>query len=108
VAHTNNSQPARALPVSSGPDGDVGRTARDLELIDEAGAGSERFYFTGGEPFLRKDAFDLVERVTRHHGRELRILTNGILFRGALLDRLRRQDPSRLRLQVSLDGARRP
>jgi radical SAM protein with 4Fe4S-binding SPASM domain len=107
--HTNNScnLACEHCLVSSGPDGDAGLDgARLVELIDEAAdLGVQRFYFTGGEPFLRKDAFDLVERVTRHHAKELRILTNGILFRGSLLDRLRGQDPSRLRLQVSLDGA---
>ncbi len=107
--HTNNScnlACAHCL-VSSGPEGDPGLDgARLVELIDEAAAlGVARFYFTGGEPFLRKDTFDLVERVTQHHGRELRVLTNGILFHGAVLDRLRAQDPSRVRLQVSLDGA---
>jgi sulfatase maturation enzyme AslB (radical SAM superfamily) len=96
--HSNNScnlACAHCL-VSSGPDGDPGLDhARLIELIDEAAAlGVERFYFTGGEPFLRKDAFDLVERVTAHHQRELRVLTNGILFRGAVLDRLRAQDRS--------------
>ena len=35
------------------------------------------------EPFYRRDVFDHVERVTRTHGRELRILTNGVLFQGA-------------------------
>jgi radical SAM protein with 4Fe4S-binding SPASM domain len=107
--HTNNScnLACEHCLVSSGPDGDAGLGgARLLELIDEAAElGVERFYFTGGEPFLRRDAFELVERVTRRHGRELRVLTNGILFRGPVLERLRRQDPSLLRLQVSLDGA---
>jgi len=107
--HTNNScnLACEHCLVASGPGGDPGMDgARLAELIDEAaGLGVERFYFTGGEPFLRPDAFDLVERVTRRHGRELRVLTNGLLFKGALLDRLRGQDPSRLRLQVSLDGA---
>jgi len=110
--HTNNScnLACEHCLVSSGPDGDGGLDgARLVELIDEAAdLGVQRFYFTGGEPFLRRDAFDLVERVTRHHERELRILTNGILFRGGLLDRLRGHDPSRLRLQVSLDGATAP
>jgi radical SAM protein with 4Fe4S-binding SPASM domain len=107
--HSNNScnLACEHCLVSSGPDGDPGLDgARLLELIDEAAAlGVRRFYLTGGEPFLRRDAFDVAERVTRHHGRELRVLTNGMLFRGALLDRLRQQDPLRLRLQVSLDGA---
>jgi len=107
--HTNNScnlACAHCL-VTSGPDGDAGLDGSRLAgLIDEAAElGAQRFYFTGGEPLLRRDAFDLVERVTAHHRRELRILTNGILFQGAVLDRLRAQDPTRLRLQVSLDGA---
>ncbi|CAG0951476.1 partial Putative mycofactocin radical SAM maturase MftC, partial [Anaerolineae bacterium] len=107
--HTNNScnLACKHCLVASGPDGDRGlESGRLMELVDEAaGLGVERFYATGGEPFLRSDAFDLVERITRTHGRELRVLTNGLLFHGALLERLRRQDPARLRLQVSLDGA---
>src|SRR5574341_654630 len=107
--HTNNScnLACEHCLVSSGPDGDRGLDGEALfALIDEAAAlGVQRFYFTGGEPFYRRDAFDLVERVTRLHERELTVLTNGILFQGAVLDRLRLQDPARLRLQVSLDGA---
>ncbi len=107
--HTNNScnLACEHCLVSSGPDGDRGLDRQALfDLIDEAAAlGTERFYFTGGEPFYRRDAFDLVERVTRLHERELTVLTNGILFQGAVLDRLRAQDPARLHLQVSLDGA---
>src|SRR5688500_12056415 len=73
--HTNNScnlACAHCL-VSSGPEGDRGlSTERVTALIDEAAAmGVARFYFTGGEPFLRPDAFELVERVTKTHGREL-------------------------------------
>jgi radical SAM protein with 4Fe4S-binding SPASM domain len=107
--HTNNScnLACEHCLVGSGPDGDRGmETERLLALIDEAaGLGVERFYFTGGEPFYRRDIFDLVERATKAHGRELRILTNGILFQGAVLERLRDQDRQRLHLQVSLDGA---
>ncbi|MCM2257588.1 MAG: methyltransferase domain-containing protein [Vicinamibacteria bacterium] len=93
--------------VSSGPDGDRGMAAERLAaLVDEAaGLGVERFYLTGGEPFLRPDLFDLIERITRTHGRELVILTNGLLFQGAVLERLRGLSPERLRLQISLDGA---
>jgi radical SAM protein with 4Fe4S-binding SPASM domain len=107
--HTNNScnLACEHCLVGSGPDGDRGmETDRLLALIDEAAVlGVERFYFTGGEPFYRRDIFDLVERATKAHGRELRILTNGILFKGAVLERLRDQDRERLHLQVSLDGA---
>jgi 7,8-dihydro-6-hydroxymethylpterin dimethyltransferase len=107
--HTNNScnLACEHCLVGSGPDGDRGmETERLFALIDEAaGLGVERFYFTGGEPFYRRDVFDLVERATKAHGRELRILTNGILFQGAVLEQLRDQDRERLHLQVSLDGA---
>jgi radical SAM protein with 4Fe4S-binding SPASM domain len=107
--HTNNScnLACEHCLVSSGPGGDRGMgPERLLPLVDEAAElGVRRFYFTGGEPFLRRDVFDLVERVTKVHGRELRILTNGLLFQGAVLERLKRQDPERLSLQVSLDGA---
>jgi radical SAM protein with 4Fe4S-binding SPASM domain len=107
--HTNNScnLACEHCLVTSGPDGDRGLDREELfALIDEAAElGALRFHFTGGEPFYRRDAFDLVERVTRLHERELTVLTNGILFQGAVLDRLRLQDPARLRLQVSLDGA---
>ncbi len=107
--HTNNScnLACEHCLVSSSPDGDTGMDGkRLLALIDEAAAlGVRRFYFTGGEPFLRRDLYDLIERVTLTHGRELRILTNGLLFQGAVLDALKRQDPKLLSLQVSLDGA---
>ncbi len=108
--HTNNScnLACEHCLVSSGPTGDRGLGQRSLEaLIDEAaGIGVRRFYFTGGEPFLRRDLFELIERVTRTHGRELRVLTNGLLFQGAILAALERQKPRLLSLQVSLDGAR--
>lgn len=107
--HTNNScnLSCEHCLVSSGPGEDRGLPGDRLAaLIDEAAElGVERFYFTGGEPFVRPDMFDHVERVTVKHGRELRVLTNGILFQGALLERLRAQDSRRLHLQVSLDGA---
>jgi 7,8-dihydro-6-hydroxymethylpterin dimethyltransferase len=107
--HTNNScnLACEHCLVTSGPDGDKGMEGERLAaLIDEAaGLGVQRFFFTGGEPFYRRDLFDHVERVTRTHGRELTVLSNGILFQGAVLDRLRGQDKERLRLQVSLDGA---
>ena len=110
--HTNNScnLSCEHCLVSSGPDGDRGLEGTQLAaLLDEACAlGVERFYFTGGEPFYRRDLFDHVESVTRGHGRELTVLTNGLLFQGAVLDRLRGQDHERLRLQVSLDGATAP
>src|SRR5258708_40213488 len=67
--------------------------------------GGARSSSGGGPPSSRRDVFDLIERVTQARGRELRVLTNGVLFQGAVLNRLREQDPERLHLQVSLDGA---
>lgn len=94
--------------VSSSPDGSKGLPSeRLLALIDEAKSlGVERVYFTGGEPFLRKDLPALVSRVTEHHGLELIVLTNGTLFDHpvyrAMLEPMNRQ---RVRFQVSIDGA---
>jgi MoaA/NifB/PqqE/SkfB family radical SAM enzyme/SAM-dependent methyltransferase len=76
-------------------------------VIDQAAElGAERFFFTGGEPFLRADLRALVERVTVLHGRELVILTNATLFdRPALRELLASFDRAKVRFQVSLDGA---
>jgi MoaA/NifB/PqqE/SkfB family radical SAM enzyme/ubiquinone/menaquinone biosynthesis C-methylase UbiE len=94
--------------VSSEPAGAHGLPGDALlSLIDEAKAlGVERVFLTGGEPFLRKDLPALVERVTRHHGLELIVLTNATLLEHptyrALLEPM---DRARVRFQVSLDGA---
>jgi MoaA/NifB/PqqE/SkfB family radical SAM enzyme/SAM-dependent methyltransferase len=109
--HTNNScnlTCAHCL-VSSGPTGDRGLPAEALlGAIDDAAAlGAERFYFTGGEPFLRRDLDRLIERVTVTHGRELVILTSATLFEGeAHGETLARLDRGKVRFQVSIDGAR--
>jgi MoaA/NifB/PqqE/SkfB family radical SAM enzyme/SAM-dependent methyltransferase len=108
--HTNNSCNlvcAHCL-VSSGPRGLRGLpTATLLSAIDEAaGLGVHRFYFTGGEPFLRPDILELIERVTARHGAELIVLTNATLFSGRLRERLAGLDRERVRFQVSLDGGR--
>jgi ubiquinone biosynthesis O-methyltransferase len=74
-------------------------------LVDEAEAlGVFRFYFTGGEPFLREDIFDLIEYVLRLNKNELIILSNGTLFKGVLLKKIKKFKKSNLSLQVSLDG----
>lgn len=108
--HTNNSCNLACTHclVSSSPRGLRGLPTETLvAAIDEAAAlGVRRFYFTGGEPFVRSDIFDLIARVTAHHGAELIVLTNATLFSGrrrAGLDALERE---RVKFQVSLDGAR--
>ncbi len=107
--HTNNScnlTCAHCL-VSSHPGADPGpETDHLLRVMTEAKElGVSRFYFTGGEPFLRKDAFELIKHVTVDLNAELIVLTNATLFRGTVLKQLREIDRTRLKFQISLDGA---
>jgi len=107
--HTNNScnLACEHCLVSSGPDGDPGLpTDALLDVIAQARAlGVRRWYFTGGEPFVRKDIDTLIEAVLDDPDAELAVLTNGILLKGARLEALRKFDRERLRLQISLDGS---
>lgn len=70
------------------------------EAVD---AGVSELVLTGGEPFLLPDIDDLVTACTA--ALPTTLLTNAMLFAGRRLERLRRMDPSRLALQVSLDSA---
>ena len=77
-----------------------------MRLIDEAMTlGVDRFYFTGGEPFMRKEMFDLIRAITETKRRELIILTNATLFKGQGAAALKTLDRERVRFQVSIDGA---
>ena len=104
--------------VSSGdfvPENEM--SAEDLyRLINEArDLGVQRFYFTGGEPFMRRDIFDLIEYVCSES--ELVILTNATFFNKSILARLTEvarkingeasdnfEQPRRLNVQISVDG----
>ncbi len=107
--HTNNSCNLTCghCLVSSGPDGDKGLSTPLLQdIITQAGSlGVRRFFFTGGEPFLRKDILEIIDHVLRVPEARLVILTNGILLRGSLLKELKKRDRDRLLLQISLDGS---
>lgn len=94
--------------VSSGPDGIRGMETEEVfAVIDAAAAlGIERVYITGGEPFLRKDIFDLAAHITQNHGCELIILTNATLFAGRARQLLPTLDRGRVKFQLSIDGAR--
>lgn len=94
--------------VSSGPGGHPGtEPAALLRLLDRASElGMERLYVTGGEPFLRRDLFDLARVATETHGAEMIILTNGTVFAGAVREGLRTLSRQLVKFQVSLDGAR--
>lgn len=93
--------------VSSGPGGIKGLPTEGLKnLVDAASAlGLERIYITGGEPFMRRDIFEIVEHVTVRHGLELILLTNATLIAGAIERGLERLDREKVRFQVSIDGA---
>jgi pyruvate-formate lyase-activating enzyme len=71
-----------------------------LEAVD---AGVSELILTGGEPFLLPDIDEVVASCTTVLPTTL--LTNGMLFHGRRLERLRRMDRSRLALQISLDSA---
>lgn len=94
--------------VSSGPGGIAGRSTEEMvALVDEAAKlGVERVFITGGEPFLRKDIFDLAKHITETRGAELIVLTNATLFAGRIREQLASLDRDRVRFQVSIDGAR--
>jgi len=66
-------------------------------------AGVSELILTGGEPFLLPDLDDLVASCTA--ALPTTLLTNGMLFHGRRLARLRRMDRDRLVLQISLDSA---
>ena len=108
--HTNNScnlQCSHCL-VSSGPWEDKGLPTESIKrVIDEARElGVYRFYFTGGEPFVRKDIFELIDWVTRNKDSELIVLTNGMFFnKNANLKRVLELSRERLKPQISLDGS---
>ncbi len=77
------------------------------DLVDRAAElGLERLYLTGGEPFVRRDVFDLVRHATDQHGLEVIVLTNATVLLGRVEAGLATVDPQMVRFQVSVDGAR--
>jgi pyruvate-formate lyase-activating enzyme len=73
-------------------------------LVDEAAAlGFAEVFFTGGEPLLLAEIFEMLA----HAGARMptTLLTNGLLLGGGRLERLAELRGPRLTVQVSLDGA---
>ncbi|MGH7747861.1 MAG: radical SAM protein, partial [Candidatus Dormibacteria bacterium] len=64
--------------------------------------GVAEFWLTGGEPFLLADIADSIRACVAY--RPTTVLTNGMLFRGARLERLQRLPRTDLSLQISLDS----
>lgn len=75
----------------------VRRVAREAPPL-----GVREIFVTGGEPFLLDDIDDIVN--TLASAAPVTLLTNGMLFRGARLDTLRRMLRDRVTLQISLDS----
>ncbi|MFO7624461.1 MAG: radical SAM protein [Anaerolineales bacterium] len=73
-------------------------------LVDEAQTLEfDQIYFTGGEPFLLKEIYDLLEYSS---GRVCTtVLTNAMLFQGKRLENLCAIKNDNLIVQVSLDGS---
>jgi MoaA/NifB/PqqE/SkfB family radical SAM enzyme/SAM-dependent methyltransferase len=94
--------------VSSGPGGLPGLPAETLvRLVDRAAAlGLERLFVTGGEPFLRRDLFDLLRHATEDLGLEAIVLTNATVWGERIRREVEALDRVQVKFQVSLDGAR--
>jgi MoaA/NifB/PqqE/SkfB family radical SAM enzyme/SAM-dependent methyltransferase len=108
--HTNNSCNLTCTHclVSSGPGETPGMPSGELRRVirEAVNLGTERFYITGGEPFLRRDIGDLIRLASEEHGREVILLTNATLFRGPQGRELSSLSRERVKFQVSLDGSR--
>lgn len=126
VANTNEPQSPSTLPwklwiytnydcnlkcsycvAKSGPS--VPRRAIGLEnakrLVDEAvELGFEDIFFTGGEPFLLQDIYEMLEYSSARV--KTTVLTNAMILRGTRLQKLIAIANDNLIIQVSLDGGR--
>jgi MoaA/NifB/PqqE/SkfB family radical SAM enzyme len=74
-------------------------------LAEAAALGVREYYFTGGEPFLNRELFEMIE-ATLQQG-PVTVLTNGVLITRHLAERLstlERSSDYSLDLRVSLDG----
>lgn len=88
------------------PEGALGEisTEEALDLIDQmAGCGVLRVDITGGEPFVRKDFWLLIDRLLSHKIAIGTIYTNGWLINEALLDAFERRK-IKPDISVSFDG----
>jgi len=93
--------------AKSGPN--VARRALGLEnvkrLVNEAvELGFEHIFFTGGEPFLLNDIYEMLAYSSARI--KTTVLTNAMLIRGVRLEKLCAIANDNLIVQVSLDGGR--
>jgi molybdenum cofactor biosynthesis enzyme MoaA len=74
-------------------------------LAEAASLGVKEYYFTGGEPFLNRELFEMIEATLRQG--PVTVLTNGVLVTRHVAERLsalERASEYSLDLRVSLDG----
>ena len=88
------------------PDAKLGElsTAEALDLIDQmAQCGVLQVDLTGGEPFVRKDLWELIDRMLSYHMTIGKIYTNGWLLDDSIIDQLERRGlhPD---ISISFDG----
>jgi MoaA/NifB/PqqE/SkfB family radical SAM enzyme len=94
VAKSSPNAPRRALGL-----------ANVQRLVDEAvGLGFSDIFFTGGEPFILNDIYDMLAYASARV--KTTVLTNAMLLRGSRLDRLCAIANDKLVVQVSLDGGK--
>ncbi len=75
------------------------------KLVDESIAlGFDHVFFTGGEPFLLNDIYDMLAYASARL--QTTVLTNAMLLRGPRLEKLKAIANTNLIVQVSLDGGR--
>jgi MoaA/NifB/PqqE/SkfB family radical SAM enzyme len=92
VAKSSPNAPRRAIGL-----------ANVQRLIDEASRlGFEHAFFTGGEPFLLPEIYDMLAYSSARM--ETTVLTNAMLLHGTRLEKLVALANDRLIVQVSLDG----
>jgi MoaA/NifB/PqqE/SkfB family radical SAM enzyme len=76
-----------------------------MRLVDESiSLGFDHLFFTGGEPFLLPDIYDMLSYSAARV--KTTVLTNAMLLRGARLEKLKAIAHPNLIVQVSLDGGR--
>ena len=94
VAESHPGAPKRAIPLPY-----------VIRIIDEAvELGFESIYFTGGEPFILDDIYEMLAYASDKV--KTTILTNAMLFSDRRLGQLEEINNEQLFLQVSLDGSR--
>ena len=89
-----------------GPDGKLGElsTSQAFDLIDQMSAcGVLRVDLTGGEPFVRKDFWQLVDRILAHKMTVGHVYSNGWLINEQLLDEFEKRG-LKPDVQISFDG----